>query len=138
MRHHSMAVQASRSPDGRPQAAVVGIVVTGEFEVFFDATDTSRKVHNLRQAPSIALVIGGMTAGDERTVQYEGIADEPTGPELERLKARYFEVFPGGREREGWPGITYIRVRPTWIRYSDFNSDPPMAIEFDRAQLGLG
>ena len=42
---------------------------------------------------------------------------------------------PDGRQREAWPGITYFRVRPTWIRYVDFNSDPPLIVEFDQAQL---
>jgi general stress protein 26 len=125
MREHSLAVQASVSTSGSAQAAAFGIVVTDDFEVFFDALDESRKVENLRRNPRIAFVIGGTAAGDERTVQYEGLADEPTGAELERLTELYFESFPDGRERQGWPGITYIRARPEWIRYSDFTADPP-------------
>ena len=97
--------------------------------------DESRKGENLRRNPRIALVIGGTAAG-ERTVQYEGLADEPTGAELERLRELYFESFPDGRERQSWPGITYIRARLTWIRYSDFSPDPPAIIEFERAELG--
>jgi general stress protein 26 len=137
MREHLMAVQASVSTSGAAQAAAVGIVVTDDFEILFDTVDESRKVENLRRNPRIAFVIGGMAAGDERTVQYEGLADEPTGAELERLKQLYFASFPDGRERQDWPGITYVRARPIWIRYSDFNPDPPEIIEFDRAGLGL-
>lgn len=137
MREHSLAVQASVSTSGSAQAAAVGIVVTDDFEVFFDALDESRKMENLRRNPRIAFVIGGAAAGDERTVQYEGLADEPTGAELERLKELYFESFPDGRERQGWPGITYIRARPAWVRYSDFTADPPAIVEFDPAELGL-
>jgi general stress protein 26 len=135
MREHPLAVQASVSATGGVQAAVVGIVITDDLEVFFDTTDTSRKVNNLRRNPTIALVIGGTTLGDERTVQYKGIADEPSGAQLERLKALYFESFPDGRERQTWPHITYIRARPTWIRYTDFNQDPPEVVEFDLSQL---
>jgi general stress protein 26 len=116
IREHKLAVPASVSAAAAAQAAVVGIVVTDDFEVFFDTAGTSRKVDNLRRHPRIALVIGGTTVGDERTVQYEGIADEPTGAELQRLKGLYFEAFPDGRERERWPDITYIRTTPTWIR----------------------
>lgn len=137
MREHPLVVQASVSPFGSAQAAVVGIVVTDDFDVFFDTLDQSRKVENLRRNPRIAFVIGGTAAGAERTVQYEGLADEPTGAELKRLQELYFESFPDGRERQRWPGITYIRARPTWIRYSDFDPGPPEIIEFDRAQLGL-
>lgn len=135
LRGHRMAVEASVSLAGGPQAAVVGIVVTDAFEIFFDTLDSTRKVSNLRRHPRIAFVIGGIADGEERTVQYEGVADEPRGPELERLKAVYFARFPDGRERETWPGITYVRVRPTWIRYGDFGQDPPRIVEFAAADL---
>jgi hypothetical protein len=130
MRGHSLAVQASVSPTLAPQAAVVGMVVTDDFEVFFDTLDVTRKMHNLRHNPKIAFVIGGLTAGDERTAQYEGVADEPVGAELERLKELYFIRFPDGRERQSWPGLVYVRARPTWIRYSDYNRTPPEIVEF--------
>jgi hypothetical protein len=137
MREHPLAVQSSAPDVGRPQSAVVGIAVSDMFEIVFDTDAESRKVRNLRQAPGIALVIGGIEPGDERSVQYEGIADEPEGTELERLQELYFQVFPDGRERQRWPGITYIRARPAWIRYTDFNRDPPDVVEFDRATLGV-
>src|SRR5262249_36300704 len=43
MRGQRLAVQASTTPDGAPQAAVVGIVVTDAFEVFFDTLESTRK-----------------------------------------------------------------------------------------------
>jgi hypothetical protein len=135
MRGHSLAVQTSVSPTLAPQAAVVGIVVTDDLDVFFDTLDVTRKMHNLRRNPKIAFVIGGLTNGDERTVQYEGIADEPVGPELERLKELYFSRFPDGRERQRWRGLVYVRARPTWIRYSDFNRTPPEIVEFGLEDL---
>lgn len=135
MRGQSLAVQASVSPAAAPQAAVVGIVVTDAFEVFFDTLDVTRKVHNLRRNPRIAFVIGGWAPGDERTVQYEGVADEPAGAELERLKELYFIGFPDGRERQSWSGLMYVRARPTWIRYSNFNRTPPEIVEFTLEDL---
>jgi hypothetical protein len=70
-----------------------------------------------------------MVNGDERTVQFEGITDEPTGQDLERLKELYFVRFPDGRDRQHWPGLIYVRVRPTWLRFSDFNQSPPAITE---------
>jgi hypothetical protein len=138
LREHPLAAQSSVSPDGRPQSAVVGIAVSDAFEVVFDADAGSRKIANLRRQPRIAFVIGGTAVGDERTAQFEGVADEPDGAELERLlEDVYFKVFPDGRARRSWPGITYVRARPTWIRYTDFNGDPPETLEFDRPALGL-
>ena len=65
-------------------------------------------------------------------MQLEGITDEPTGTDLERLKELYFVRFPDGRDRRHWPGLTYIRVRPQWLRFSDFNQSPPAITEFTR------
>jgi hypothetical protein len=130
MRCHALAVEASVSSVDAPQAAVVGFIVTDDFEVVFDTVDTTRKVANLRRNARCAFVVGGMVAGDERTVQFEGIADEPTGSDLDRLKELYFARFPDGRNRQHWPGLTYIRVRAQWLRFSDFNQSPPAIVEF--------
>jgi len=130
MRGHTLAVQTSVSAVAVPQAAVVGFVVTDDFEVVFDTLDTTRKVANLRRNARCAFVVGGMVNGDERTVQFEGITDEPTGPDLDRLKELYFVRFPDGRNRQRWPGLTYIRIRTRWLRFSDFNQSPPAIVEF--------
>lgn len=135
MRAYRFAVEASVSSTTSPQAAVVGVVVTDDFELFFDTLDTTRKMRTLRQNPKIAFVIGGTVEGNERTVQYEGIADEPKGSELERLKTIYFNRFLDGPVRQTWPGLVYVRARPLWIRYSDFNAVPPVIIELDGPQL---
>lgn len=135
LRSHRLAVQSSVSPGGAAQAAVVGFAVTNNFELVFDTLDTSRKVRNLRNNAKAAFVIGGLMNGDERTVQYEGLADEPAGAELESLKEVYFQAFPDGPARQSWPGICYIRLRPTWIRYSDYNQSPPEIVEFSAEQL---
>jgi len=130
LRANRLAVQASRGSGETIQAALVGFAVTDALEIVFDTLNTTRKVANLRGSPRVALVIGGWSAGDERTVQYEGIADEPTGAELERLKRVYFAAWPDGPSRAQWPGLVYVRVRPTWIRYSDFNRTPAVVVEF--------
>ncbi len=129
MRGYSLAVQASVSPSGAPQAAVVGFIVTDDFEIVFDTVETTRKIVNLRRNVQCALVIGGIPNGDERTVQFEGIADEPVGADLLRLKELYLVRFPEARERQLWRGLTYVRVRPHWLRFSDFNQSPPRIIE---------
>ena len=135
IRSHRLAVQTSVSPSGRPQAAVVGIAVSNAFELVFDSLDTSRKVQNLRRNPCISFVIGGLANGEESTVQYEGIADEPAGAELQRLQEIYLREFPDGLVRQSWPGLVYVRARPTWIRYSNFHHVPAEIIEFTSEQL---
>jgi hypothetical protein len=135
MRRHRYAVQASVTPAGAPQAAVIGIAVTGAFEIVFDTIGGSRKAQNLRVNRRLALVLGDANGGDEWTVQFEGLADEPRGGELERLKDAYFSVFPDGRDRQRWPGLTYFRVTPTWIRFTDYHVDPAAIHEFAAGDL---
>jgi len=135
LRIHRLAVQTSISQQQNPQAAIVGIGVTDRFEIVFDTLGSTRKAQNLRQNPRIALVIGGWTPGDERTAQYEGEADEPSGGELHRVAEAYYSAYPDGRERAKWAGLTYFRVKPTWIRYSDYNQNPPEIVEFGAKDL---
>ena len=129
VRSQRWAVEATASVAQAPQAALIGIAVTDQFELVFDTLASSRKAANLRTNPRLALVIGGWIDSDPRTVQYEGVADFPAGAELERLKQVYFAAFPDGPTRLSWPDITYVRVKPVWVRYSDFRSEPPAITE---------
>src|SRR5215471_12745257 len=122
IRRHKWGVVASTAESGAPQAAVVGIAVTDDLELVFDTLGSTRKAQNLRADPRIAVVVGW---DEEQTVQYEGLADEPAGAALEDAKRAYFAHFPDGPTRLAWPGITYFRVRPSWIRYSDFRGAAP-------------
>jgi sulfate adenylyltransferase large subunit len=131
LRRYRMCVQASTSA-AAPQAAVVGFAVTDDLEIVFDTIGTSRKMSNLRRNPHVALVVGW---DEEQTAQIEGVADEPHGEELARLKAVYFGVYPDGVERQKWTDITYVRVRPTWVRYSDFRGASPVIVEWDETEL---
>ncbi len=65
----------------------------------------------------------------EVTVQYEGIAEVLAGADLERYREIYFLTWPDGRDRLSWTAIVHFVVRPTWIRYSDFDARPQPRIE---------
>jgi PPOX class probable F420-dependent enzyme len=75
LREQRYGVVSSIADDGSPQSAVVGIGVGDDCEIVFDTLGTSRKAQNLRRDPRASLVVW---AG-ERTVQLEGVVDEPTG-----------------------------------------------------------
>ncbi len=125
LQQHKLAVIATTTPTGQPEAAVIGIAVTEELEVVFDTLNSSRKYQNIVQNPKVALVIGWDA---ETTVQLEGEAVELNGPEAEKYKEAYFAVYPDGRERAAnWPGLVHFVVKPKWVRYSEFGE--PAVIE---------
>jgi PPOX class probable F420-dependent enzyme len=123
-----LGVVSSLAPDGAPQSAVVGIATSAVGEIVFDTLGTTRKARNLRRDPRVSLVVWE----NEQTVQLDGLADEPTGAERDRLREIYFVAYPDGRERLAWPGLTHFRIVPTWARFSDFEaSEGPLIVELD-------
>ena len=121
LRHHKLAVIASIADDGAPQAALVGVAVSEQLEIVLDTLTSTRKFRNIVRDGRVALVI----SEGELTIQIEGHADVPAGADLERLQETYFATIPDGRERMTWPDITWLRVRPTWIRVADYAAEPP-------------
>jgi hypothetical protein len=122
-----LGVLGTLSPAGKPQSSLVGIAVTPQLEIIFDTVESSRKFGNLMSNSSCSFVVGW--AG-ETTVQCEGEAFQPKGDTLARYQQVYFANWPDGPSRLSWPGITYFVVRPKWIRYSDFDQNPPLIEEF--------
>ena len=61
----------------------------------------------------------------QRTEQRDAVALLQIGEER--------RAFPDGPTRLSWPGIAYFRVRPRWVRYSDFRVTPtrdaPLVVE---------
>jgi Pyridoxamine 5'-phosphate oxidase len=122
LRNQLLGVLGTLSPSAEPQAALVGYAVTPDFELLFDTLRTTRKYRNMMANPLVSFTVGNSVGhGDERTVQYEGIAEELAGEPLARLRPIYFATWPDGVQRVQWPQITWFVVRPRWIRYSDFN-----------------
>jgi len=141
MRANPLVTAATVSSEGTPQAAILGIAVSERLELVFDTLDTTRKFRNLQSNSGIAVVFGTTGAyesgkHDERTVQYEGKACVPSGDELKRVQEEiYFKLFPDGRERLKWAHITYVHVRPVWLRYCDYNARPAEIVEFGGEEL---
>jgi Pyridoxamine 5'-phosphate oxidase len=123
----TLAVFGSISPEGKPQSALVGIAVTEDLEIIFDTLRSTRKFRNIQHNGASSFVIG---CTREISVQFEGVARELTGDEeLARYRQIYFAKWPDGPTRLTWEGITYIAVKPTWIRYSDYLASPPVIEE---------
>jgi hypothetical protein len=122
LRSQRLGMLGTLAPSGDPQGALVGYAITPDLELVFDTLRTTRKYRNMIANPRVSFTVGNTVgSGDERTVQYEGIAEELAGEPLARLQPVYFATWPDGVNRRQWPHITWFVIRPRWIRYSDFN-----------------
>jgi hypothetical protein len=102
------------SREGWPEAAVCNLAATDDLEIVFETIQTTRKCDNLRQNSRVAIAVWR----DDETLQYEGTADEPETSALGPLLQTLFAAQPELANHQGWPGLTYFRVRPRWIRLS--------------------
>ncbi|HSM96891.1 MAG TPA: pyridoxamine 5'-phosphate oxidase family protein [Rhizomicrobium sp.] len=100
-----------------PEAAFISLAITPDFEIVFETLITSRKYRNLQTDPRAALVIGGH---GRTTLQIEGLVDEPGDLDRDELVPLYYKACPQNTSHQNWPGLTYMRLRPRWVRYSDY------------------
>jgi general stress protein 26 len=128
VRTQRWGVVATLGPDAGPQAAYLAITATDAGELVFDARESSRKVTNLLLDPRVAVVVGGP---DGTTLQCEGPADVPTGPDRDRCAAAYVATFPQFASSLEDEGIVLVRVVPRWVRYGDYRPDVPVVHVLD-------
>lgn len=127
VRKQGDGVVATNGLGGTPEAAYLTFAATDAGEIVFDARPESRKVANLAKDPRLALVIGGH---DGTTLQAEGVADIPTGDELDACVAAYVEAWPDSACALA-NGMVFYRVRLNWARYRDYATPPPLSFEID-------
>jgi len=116
-----LAVISTVGIDSKPESAVLEFGETEKLEIIFDTFSTSRKYKNLQTNKNVSLVIGW----DENiTVQYEGVAEEVRGKEAKEYQQIYWNKNPKAQRWESREDITYFKVMPKWIRYSDLRKEP--------------
>ena len=121
IKKQKLAVFSTVSPQNIPQSAVLGFGQTNDLEIIIDMFKTSRKYKNLQANPNVSLVIEW---DDNITVQYEGIAQELIGDKATKYKNVYWKKNPKAKRWEKEKGITYFKITPKWIRYSDLRKHP--------------
>ena len=123
MRSHKLAVVSTLGADGSPQSALVGVATTDDFQIIFDTVSTSRKHGNLLRDVRIAVTFSGPS---EQTLQYEGraISVSVTDPCDEAYREQYYLAWPECRDHLAWTDISYWRIMPRWLRFSDYDRGP--------------
>ena len=110
-------VIATANREQGPESAYINLAVMPDMAIVFETLITSRKYRNLPRDPRASLVIGGK---GKTTLQIEGLVDEPTEVLLDDIIQIYYDACPQNVSHRNWPGITYMRLRPRWLRYSDY------------------
>ena len=109
-----------------PEAALVGFASTPELTLIFGTKTNSRKYKNIQLNPKVAIVFD-----DDKniTIQYEGIVSTFSNSELEQYKKIYFLKTPTSKKYENQPNQIYLKIIPTWIRYTNYNPHPNEVFE---------
>lgn len=108
-----MAVLATASPAGRPEAALLGVAVTDSGELVVDILGNARKLANIERNDQVALVIGW----DEVSMQVEGRIRLVGGDERRACEQVYLDQFPGSRVAD--PAFAVAVITPDWVRRYD-------------------
>ena len=117
------------STHGAPESAVVKFAETDRLELIFETFSTYRKYKNLQINQRVACVIGW---DDKITVQYEGLATQVTDDEeLEEVRQLLVKKSPSAIDFVGLPETVYFKIKPIWLRYRNFNTDPETLWEID-------
>ena len=115
----NLAVMSTVSPDGLPEAAVIGISEMDDLLLIFGTFNTYRKYTNLKNNPKVAFVIGW----DDITVQYEGVAEELIGGRKNTAKSIHLKKLPTSKKFSELKEQCYFLVKPTWIKYTDYSKN---------------
>ncbi len=121
IKKQTLAVISTTNAENNSESAVLEFGETDGLELIFDTYNTSRKYKNLQRNKNVSFVIGW----DENiTIQYEGTAEEIKGESAKKYKEAYWSKNPQAKRWESREGISYFKVTPKWIRYSNLTQDP--------------
>lgn len=112
-----------------PESALVAFAELATLELIFETFHIARKYDNLRQDGRVSFVIG-WDIKRHITVQYEGIASELSGDDIEVYRQIFIDKkTPCTEQFLRDPRVRLFKVSPTWLRYSDYTLGTPRIIE---------
>lgn len=121
-----LCVISTIAGDGRPQSALVAFSETPELEIVFGTFDDTRKYANLLRDSRVSIVVSGSDA----TVQVEGTASLAEGPDDGRCRTMHLAKNSATAKYLRDPRERFFVVTPTWIRYTDYSTEPDTVLEF--------
>ncbi len=123
MKSQKLCVVSTISGEGKPESALVAFSETENFEIIFGTFNNTRKYENLKKNGNVSIVIG---FDDElkKTIQYEGIALEAKGEEIEMCKRIHLKKNNKTKKYNDEKEQRFFIVKPKWLRYIDLDKEP--------------
>ena len=116
-------VMSTISRDNKPECAVMGYSIFDDLTLLLSTHNTSRKWINLKNNPNVAIAIGWSFT--EMFVQSEGVVELIfEDGEYTKCEEFHFSQNPEAKKFKS-PETVYIKVKPKWIRLSDYTKLPP-------------
>lgn len=124
-----MTISTLAADSGKPQAALVAFAELPSLELLFQSVEYSRKYRNLTKNQAVAVVIG-WDLDNYRTLQYEGVAEQIPVDEAEAYHHYFLDkASPSSEIILKNPRARFFRIKPTWLRYSDYSCGNAQFIE---------
>lgn len=123
----SLCVLATADVTGRPEAAVMAYAAKGISVFYFFTEPETRKYQNLLANKRASVVIGGWE--NDPTVQLDGLVKELEGHEAEEAREFTLSAHPEWQDYYSSNTGKWFYFKPLWLRYSNFNQNPPVKHE---------
>ncbi len=120
LKSHKLGVIAT-SGGKQPEAAAVDFSETSKLEIILTTLAFYRKYKNLKRNSRVAFVVGGEQGV---TLQYEGLAEELSRAAFKKYYKRHIQKNPIEKKFDVMPEARFFKIKPTWLRYSDFTAKP--------------
>ena len=129
LNNEKIGVVATVNSEGKPEAATMVISQTDDLSLIFQTPNHYRKYKNLKKNPHVAITFG-FNIDEFTTVQYEGVAREAGGEEIDMCRKIHVAKNPKSANYAYLSNNKYFIVTPKWIRYWDFIKDEKFILEF--------
>ena len=114
--------------DGTPHGATLHYSFkTDPLELYFSVDKTDRKCQALAQSnEGKAAVVIGFSEQEWLTLQIDGkIKIVEDKDKIKEIKTIHYKRHPNSQKFENDPNTVFLVFQPTWLRYTDFNVEPP-------------
>lgn len=137
LKSNRLAVLSTVSHHSTPQSAFIYYVVDENYDIYFITTKESRKLKNILENNSVALVIAQEVEPYE--LQIEGVAEVIKDMKKKMvILDKYSHRANENPKSFNWPplmqlttdkGVEFMKINIQWFKYSEFSGTTPLIVE---------